>query len=947
MAGAADIIASGSMPAVQGDADLRVLEVFNMEASGAISAVQGDADVVVYSGGDRAPYTVDRDARAAGIISLAEGPGLFVVGGCCKSNRVVLIDPTAFRRIRVAYASVDLGLPVVAMQTTENHVFAYLHDTSTAQREMVVLSNTIDLDVVARFTIADGDQSAWVAVDEDADVFAYPSHLGEIQVRKASGDFDLLAVTRSVAGETDSAVWFRYAVDEHPETADVVERIYYLYVAWKSGAKASVIRYRKYRDSATPRSIDDIRWWGETDLPHAEDLRSFHNQANSVFSGASVTNRGTIVPKFDGAVEVSPGRWLTFWGWDSDNVTVADIPPATSGITRNRFIGSGLLPTAQGLLPRLFIPGRNTGVVVLFTSGQEVKWEIRGHPGGGVAVTDYSKAPDSDSLLSFSGFLSKGKPPSVYRYEAPDPLSLAVEQVVRLGRVKFNNAGYTIDLQTLWVNSDLPNDSIEGNTHWWPRDIASRLEGGVIQGHSDEARVSRVLVPEWDREMARGILFNVPEFNIASEPINFAPDAIAQTGERMGWEIGHSADASVVCLSAESYANPAYPYTNQGRVFVWLRNSDGSYTNTDVIEATDTGDPLWTPDEDNEYFSRYTEVTPSGDKVFVGSKRGPGIAVFAIDADGKATYERTLTWPAYTAKAKGQRAHEARFDVTGKFHFMTTSGFFDGDSDELGEFNVLYSDDNWRTFQVLQAGQRRPGAVPGQIDNFSTIDVSRDGTTFVIGAWEINRLYVFRSDDGWQTYSSYELTNPPGVTAFDTAPTPGDEGVTLGISNGCSYDGFRVVSAANEQTWDYENGVPLTNDGANETGTVWWWEYDVESDDYLGPFQVLPPVDIPTPSGDTKFGGPIRMNSPGFRFVCSINEVVASGTVDAVYLYGIHDGNVRKIAELTDGFVFRSADTRWAWDRDLFIVANKAEDNPVSGKTEVGGFRTIVFSEAP
>ena len=947
MVGTSDIIAKGTVTAVQASSDVKVAQTFDVVASGRVTPVQAEARVVVYSGGDRAPYTVFRDYAANGLKVLDDGPGLFVVGGCTLSRKVILINPTAFRQIRIDYETDDLGLPVVDLQTTDEYIFAFLHDVATGQREVLVLTNTIELAEVFRADVTAGDNSGWIAVREDAGVFAYPSANGEVILRRTSGDFEVIDSIRSVAGETATAVWFRYVLDERPETTFKVERIYYLYVLWKSSAKASVIQYQKYTDTGptSPRVIENAQWWGEVPIADAEAPVRLDNRGNSTVRGASVTNRGPITPTFDGAIQIAPNEWATLWGWNNENDSIADIPAAVSGITRNHFIGSGLPVDAQDILPRLFAPGRNIGAIVLFTDGQEVKWELRGHPAGGVAVTDYTMPPDPDAILAFTGFAVKQTPPTLYRYDSMEPLTIRQIEALRFGKIRLNNAGLGIDQQSIVRHTDEPNDDIPSNARWWPRDTASRIAGGAIQAHADEGRVSRIYADELERELAQGVLFNVPEFNITQEPINFADPSVAQAGEQMGFEVGASADASVIALSAEEYVNPAFPYSRQGRVFVWLRKADGTYENTDVFEAPYLQNPAWTPDANNAYFSRYTEVTPAGDMVFVGSKRGPGIAVFKVDEFGKASYWKTLTWTEYTAMPVGERAHEARFDNTGKLHFLTTAGFSKGSSTTAGTFHVLYSDDNWETFEVRQGGQERPDTT-GNTDNLQTLDVSRDGTTFVIGAWEINRLYSFRSDDGWMTYTAHQLAAPPGITQYqDAYAVPGAERISFAISNGCSYDGFRVISAS-EQTWDYENGVPLANAYGQRTGTAWYWLYEESSDSYSGPYQILPPINIPSPSGNTLFGAPLRMNAPGFRFNCVLKGSGA-GLLDAVYLYGIHDGENRKIAELADGFIFESADTRWAWDRDLLVVANKGEDNPDSGEVDVGAFRVIEFSEAP
>jgi len=661
-------------------------------------------------------------------------------------------------------------------------------------------------------------------------------------------------------------------------------------------------------------------------------------------NGGSVTNRGAITPTFDGAVELSDGEWLTFWGYDSDNTAIASIPRQTSGVTRNHFIGSGLSADAQDLLPVLFVGGSSRGVIALFTDGQEVKWELQGGSGGGVAVTDYDVPPDEDTLLAFSGFVVKQHPATMYKYKSFEPLTVEQIQAIRFGKVTLNNAGLYIDRQETVRHTEEPNDDIPGLPHWYPRDMASRIEGGSIQAHADEGRISRFYVEGIEREIARSILFSVPDASVTIFPENFAEYDIAQAGEGMARTQNISADGYIVAMTAEKYTDPRSAFIRTGRVWLWRKNDadDGTYTTTAQLSSLDIPDSSWEPDADKMFFGRCVAPTPDGTVLFVTSKRGPGIAAYRIDPLGIPTYWKTITWPEYTSRPQGERGHECRFSADGRFFLLSTGGY-PGAATVPSTWHMLYSDDGWETVEIRQAGIERPDVVPAEDDSFQTLDFARDGSAFGIGCGEINRAYVYRTEDEWLTFTAHQMDTPSGITAYDYRDeTPSAEKVLFAQSVAIGQDGFRAVFSAPMQNWDYVGGAPLANAAnvqASQIGTVWYYTWDQDAEEYEGPFQLLPPTDLTEYTPPIRYGSSVRFNGPGNRLHA------ACSTIPLIWLFGIHGEEFKKVGEILTGLPSGSAETSWLLTEDRFIIGAINSDN--GDKANVGSFASVKYEETP
>jgi len=682
---------------------------------------------------------------------------------------------------------------------------------------------------------------------------------------------------------------------------------YYLYTLADDGAEASVSEYKIYEASAETR--EDFKALGNVHFDDAQNPVRIDDRGCSVVTRGSVTPIQPVAPVFRGAYQISNGFWATLWGYVNSNPFIVEQERRETGLTRNRIVDGTV--EQQALLPTLFASGDINEAFVIYTRGEEIKWELQPQSGGGIAVTDYSIELTEEQVNTFDAFVVRQVYPGFLQYAAMDPLTVRKIASTNLGRLTLNNAGLQFDGQTQVRHTVEYNDDIPYQSAWYGRALACRIEGGAVQAHAEAGRASRILAPELGPELARGNLFQLYDFDVEiKQPIQ-PPEAQAQAGENLGRLVSAASQGRVLSASAEKWDDGVY--TSVGRVAVW-RNENGIQYFLGFIEPP----PDWVRSS-NMVFGRFNELNQAGDKIFITGKSGPGVAIFNISDSGVITYWKTLVFAEYTAIPDGQKGNEARISPDGNTLIMACGGFSTGT--EPSHAFVLQTTDDWNTFTLLH-DIVKPGTPTNNPMN--TMDVSRDFTTFCASCWVLNEVYVFRSFDNWQTFTTYTLTNP-AYYPFGVA-----SGDFLGNPLAVNYDGYRLFIGAPFGDADYGSG-PVVSAGSVE---LYQFNHEIDDYEYLGP--LTPPVTL---APNDAFGS-VFASYGGNRI-----SVFANGLLKR-YLYGINENEITLIHSADSIFLpAASGSTRFFDNKDTAVIGGQLADN--GAKTGAGAIGIVNYSEEP
>ncbi len=670
----------------------------------------------------------------------------------------------------------------------------------------------------------------------------------------------------------------------------------YLYVVADDGATASVLEHTLFNDGEG-NTQEYVIPFGFVDFKGAQNPIRIDDRGCSVVTEAAVTPHEPVLPVFRGVYKIMNGFYATLWGYTNANAFIVDQPQQGSGLTRNQIVDG--TPEQQALLPTLFASGDVEEAFVLYTEGEEVQWELETQAGGGIVTTDYTMELTEEEINTFAGYIVRQVSPGFLSYTAADPLTVRQISEQLLGRVTLNQAGLGFDNTTVVRHTRLPNDDIPQQSAWYGRNLACRMEGGALQAHADASRASRILAPELAQELARGSLFSLPAFSVIVSAEDKLADADAQAGEE-GNYIGSSGDGALKVLGATEYtgANAA-----EGRLQIY-RNST----------ASTLGIPLGWSSSTNLKFGRICEVSPAGDLLFVtGEGAAPGVAVFAITPTD-ITYLKTLVWSEFSSTPSGERALEGRFSDDGSYFIMSN-----GTSTIAGQIHVLYSDDNWETFEVKNVFSRSDAA---GVDSFGVIDIGRDGLSLVVGAPDEDLVYVYRTSDSWANFVEYKLVNPTDIPAGGSAK--------FGAAVAVSSDGFRVIVGSPFADVDYSAGV-ITNVGAVDI-----YLYDNVTPGYAYDRRLGQPETLAT---NDEFGHFTSFNHAGNRI-----GVFCTGKAK-YYLYGINGNQVELIGETSDAFIAAATQMRWVFDSDILIASDALADGTVPA--DIGAYKTVTFAEEP
>lgn len=872
-------------------------------------SVTGDGAASIFTDGDRNQILVAADSDLAGACCFCRAAGTRVAVACEASGRVVVVDALEPRRIQVIGRSALLSPPPVHVASTDDYIFAFCQDGS--ERALVILSNAetpVEQSRVALERYYD-DDSAWLALQETAAVLAYPVDRGAVAIMDVS---TLEELGRTYVGvvNSHSAAWKRFSLSERPADGSTENKKFLLYVKPAYGSRVGVAELNtKVVSGATT-----LRLWtprAPLRLPDSRNSAMLVGEPQALILSGAVSGRGLVAPIFEGVRRVSDGSFVATWGYDNRSGVAIYQAKRTSGLTRNHLTGG----VDQSAIPEVFYPGRIRRALTLRTDGRAVTWELEPPSGGGAAPIDYARE-ESDGVVDgqrLYTFNLAGELLQTYLLSSPDVVEEAEEDQISADDAQLQGITIQFGESDPLPHTRAPLSSGLGISRHWSRAAGIRIEAGYLLAHPDGGLLTKYAPPALARESARGVLFSLPAGSITEFPLVFQNAEVIQTGEQMGWEIGADASASIVALSAESYATGGF--TSVGRVHIFKATEGGAAQPVDIVEPAHAGIAPKT----GLQFSRFTEVNAAGDRLFVGAKGGDSIAVFALDASGQATHLTNMSWAEYTAMPAFERAHEARVSEDGTLLVLSSGDRFVGGASTVpGKVHVLYSDDNWNTFEARQVFSR-PDA-DGTADGFTTLDCNADCSVLAIGAWRKNKVYAFRTSDNWETYTAHTLPIPAQVSS----------GSNFGITMAVAADGFRIAAGAPAADWDQGFGAKTNN------GLVAIYTWDIGAEEYEIDRILAPADELP---GGAHFGNAVRFNSPGDRL-----SVVAGG-IPRQYLFGISGDDMTEIARLDNAFVGGSADTRWAKTRDALIVANKQEDN--GALTNVGAFRIIDFPEAP
>lgn len=1048
----------GFVPVPEGDGLAELGENVDAFSVGYVDDLTGEGSGTVQSGGDRSIFVTLRDNDLNGFRFIDKGPGYLIAAACAESKKVALIDATGFRRLALESVSYTLSGKIRAMQASADYIFVMVENDTPFLRRLYVLENASGLDIVAQFDVDGLEQAYWVAVNEEAGVFAYPTSVGRIEIRRTVAPFGVVDSVQGI-GRSAVAKWFKFPSVERNASPAVTHMLYdgdnvpdtlwtvttgmfdqnaalavpgdrgftqhdntiylfggtaplsvgyrevfvpvdevgftlsawlggfgaqddnalveaewrddddnilqtdalptvsaadrgdltgflfkeiagiipagatkvrvvitmtrlvganndgyvdglfltmesyeignpeehYLYTLADGGAEASVSQYRVYESSA--ETHEDFIAFGQVHFDDAQNPVRLDDRGCSVVTKGAVTPREPITPVFRGAYQIANGFWATLWGYTNDNQFIVEQERRASGLTRNRLIGGSA--EQQLLLPTLFAAGDIQEAFVVYTEGEELKWELQPQSGGGIAVTDYSLLLTEEQINTFDAFIVRQVYPGFLQYAAQDPLTVRKILSTNLGRLTLNNAGLQFDGQTQVRHTVEPNNDIPYQSAWYGRDLACRMEGGVLQAHANTGRASRILAPELGPELARGNVFSLYDFDIELSPEHKIPDADADAQEH-GDIIGMSGDGLYKVLGAFEYSGAD---VFGGRL---------QFFRDDVF--TTVIDPPW-PVQSFMEFGKVCEINAAGTLLFAtGNGDVPGIAIFNIDEDGDISYWKTITWAEFDNTVIGEKANYLRLSDDGQYLFLTNRG-----SSVPGVVNVLFSSDDWETFEVKQVFSRSDAA---GADSFAFLDVSRDGQAIIVGAPAEDAFYIYRTDDDWDSFTEFKPTRPADIGT----------GINFAAYVSISSDGFRALAGTPEASVDYGSGAQA------QVGAVDVYLYDNETPAYDYEARVTPP-EFAVNAGIGAFAS---FNHAGDR----LGYKSGSALSYKYYLFGLNADEMTYIGEVDDAAFFTVAfNFRWVFDSDILIVSNRDADGTLVN--DIGAYKTVTFAEEP
>lgn len=216
-----EIIATmdGFAPEPVGDILAELGEFNPGSMAGLVPEPQGSMSGTVASNGDRTPFVAIQEPALAGFKYITKGPGYLIAGAGEDSQKVVLIDATGFRSLRIESESVKLDGKIRALDSSADYIFAYVVDDAVSIRRLYVLQNQSGLAIEYIFDLDYDEISAWTKVNEDAGLVAYPVGVGRIEFRRITAPFEVLSSVQGI-GRSAVAHWFNFPAVKRPDIPD-------------------------------------------------------------------------------------------------------------------------------------------------------------------------------------------------------------------------------------------------------------------------------------------------------------------------------------------------------------------------------------------------------------------------------------------------------------------------------------------------------------------------------------------------------------------------------------------------------------------------------------------------------------------------------------------------------------------------------------------------------
>lgn len=352
-------------------------------------------------------------------------------------------------------------------------------------------------------SLPDGD--AWIAVQEEAKILAYASGRSRVTIRRTTPPFARIACLYHSVADSMYIQWFRWVSRERAKTGSGAntksDQRWQCFVLSRNGDYV-IIEYRK----ATLPSLGNIESAHVIQtghIPFSANALRLLDGPDLLYSGGSVTTADPITPIFEGVLKLAESSWLAVWSYDNENPYAVSSPRQAVGATLNHFIGGSAEQNA--LLPTLFLPGVQRGVVGIHVQGEALTWEVQTSLGSETAALDYDQELDPDLALKIAPYVVRHFPPALIQFSGTDPLELIAEAPERLTALRFNNAGVAFDGSAI-RHTDEPNTDIANVSEYYPRAISYVTAGGHLMLHPEQARISRTLETDRLPELARGVV---------------------------------------------------------------------------------------------------------------------------------------------------------------------------------------------------------------------------------------------------------------------------------------------------------------------------------------------------------------------------------------------------------------------------------------------------------
>lgn len=197
---------AGEAPEPQGLITCDLGEFTPGTMDGDVPEPQGAGTGTVFSGGDRTNFVAIQDPALAGFKFIDKGPGFLIAGASENAKKVVLIDATGFRSLRLESESIEVDGFIHAMRSSAQYIFVYAIDKQVQLRKLYIFENASGLALVDIIALDRQELSAWLAVQEDANIIALPVGTGRVQVRSLTAPFDVIGEVSGI-GRSAVATW--------------------------------------------------------------------------------------------------------------------------------------------------------------------------------------------------------------------------------------------------------------------------------------------------------------------------------------------------------------------------------------------------------------------------------------------------------------------------------------------------------------------------------------------------------------------------------------------------------------------------------------------------------------------------------------------------------------------------------------------------------------------